>query len=176
MAYSQQHMTFQGIPIAGTLDSMIISLKSKGFNLDKCLEEYDAAIMNGNFAGKQAELYILRTHKSKQVWKIAVYFEENESWYSLKREYYEYKEAYKTKYGKPTDSFEYFVDPYYEGDGYELQALRLDKCTYLSVWELETGSIGVQLNDSGRLTLGYEDKINRELKNKEEKRSIIDDI
>lgn len=176
LMYAQEHMTFQGIPIDGSLDSMITKLEGKGFKLDKRADEYNAAIMTGIFAGKQADIYILATPKSKVVWKIAANFEKKDSWYSLKSDYKEYKEAYTTKYGKPSDSFEFFSKPYYEGDSYELQALRLDKCTYATFWELTSGTIAVKLASGSYLSLIYEDNINVTLKNKEEKNSVMDDI
>lgn len=176
MAYSQEHLTFQGIPIEGSLDSMITKLKAKGFKLDQVVEEHDAAIMTGNFTGKEANLYIFATPKTKVVWKIAATFEKKDSWYSLKSQYNEYKQAYTDKYGKPESHYEFFSDPYYEGDGYELQALRLEKCHYLSVWELNTGMIGINLQSGGNLSIGYEDNINTALQNKEEKSSVMDDI
>lgn len=176
LTYAQEHMTFQGIPIDGTLDSMITKLRAKGFKLDTRADEYNAAIMSGHFAGKQAELYILATPKSKVVWKIAANFDKNDSWYSLKADYKEYKEAYTTKYGKPSDSFEFFSKPYYEGDGYELQALRLDKCTYATFWKFDAGTIAVKLGSSGYVSLIYEDNTNVRIKEQEENNAVMDDI
>ena len=48
-------------------------------------------------------------------------------------------ELFTKKYGEPKDHFEFFSSPYYEGDGYELQALRKEKCNYISFWTLDKG-------------------------------------
>lgn len=175
LTYAQEHMTFQGIPIDGSLDSMITKLEGKGFKRDKHVYDDNTAIMTGTFTGKEGTLVICATPKTNVVWKIAVFFEKKDSWYSLESDYKEYKEAYTTKYGKPKKHYEFFSDPYYEGDGYELQACRLGKCHYLSIWELNTGTIGVNISN-GYLSLGYEDEQNRTLSENEEKNSVMDDI
>jgi hypothetical protein len=39
------------------------------------------------------------------------------------------------KYGDPTFSHELFEEPYYEGDGYEEQAIRVGKATFVTEWQ-----------------------------------------
>jgi hypothetical protein len=38
------------------------------------------------------------------------------------------------KYGVPSNDFEFFQNPYYDGDGYETQAIKLGKATFSSFW------------------------------------------
>lgn len=172
--HAQEHMTFKGIPIDGSLSSFVSQLKSKGFTHE--LTEGNIAMLKGDFAGKSdCIIGVLASKQSKKVWKVVVRFPEKTSWYSLKSEYRSFKESYTEKYGTPT-SYEYFSDPYYEGDGYELQALRLEKCTYASYYETDKGYISVEIDDSKCVTVMYEDAINVKIKNHEAEMSISEDI
>ena len=172
--FAQEHLDFRGVPLDGHIDGFISKMEELGYTLEKKVD--NAAIMSGKFTGKDVELYILSSPKTKTVWKVAALFEKATSWSSLKSSYLEYKELYTQKYGKPESSFEFFKDPYYEGDGYELQALRNEKCHYFTMYELEGGVVAVQLMSSGCLQLGYEDNINGVLRNAEKTSSALDEI
>ena len=172
--FSQEHMMFNGIPIDGKVEELVHKLEIKGYKLDQYLDGH--AIMTGTFAGKSATLYVLGTVKTKTAWKVSVDFGESNSWYSLKREYNDFKDLFTKKYGKPKTHYEFFSDPYYEGDGYELQALRRNKCHYLTIYDLDTGNIAINLSSSESLKLIYEDKINGVLKTQEETNQALDDI
>ena len=172
--FAQEHLDFRGVPIDGHLENFISKMEGLGYKLTKIVD--NAAIMSGKFTNKNAELIILASPKTKTVWKVAVSLDEAVSWSSLKSSYREYKELYTKKYGTPSNSFEYFKEPYYEGDGYELQALRKEKCTYMTYYELETGYVIVKMTSSGRISLGYEDKKNTDLDTAESTSSALDDI
>lgn len=172
--FAQEHMTFKGVSMDNSLSSFISQLKSKGFTLDAT--EDNVALLKGDFAGKSdCTIGIVATKQGKKVWKVVVYFPEETSWYSLKSEYKSFKSSYTEKYGSPK-SFERFDDPYYEGDGYELQALRLEKCTYKSYYNTSKGYISVGIDKSGCVTVAYEDAINVEIKRKEAEMSVSEDI
>lgn len=72
-------------------------------------------------------------------------------------------------------AFEFFSDPYYEGDGYEMQALRKDKCDYISYWEVENGIVSVKMGNSSMI-LSYEDSANSAIASKERENDIQDNI
>lgn len=171
--FAQEHLDFRGVPIDGHIDAFVSQMERLGYTVDKRID--NSAIMNGKFTGRDVELYIFSSPKTNTVWKVVLYFDKG-SWSSLKSSYFEYKGLYTQKYGKPTSSYEFFSDPYYEGDGYELQALRKEKCHYLSIYKLEIGSIAVQLSEYEQLKLVYEDNINCELKNIEQTSSALDEI
>ncbi len=154
----QQHASFKGVPIDGSLDAFVENMKLEGFTFDRMLE--DAAIMNGQFVGKQCEIYILATPKTKTVWKVVALLPKETSWHSLKSSYQSLKSSYVDKYGPPTNSFEFFSRPYYEGDGYEMTALHVEKCDYISFWKTSNSNMAVQMTKDGRISLGYEDIIN----------------
>jgi outer membrane protein assembly factor BamA len=167
-------MTFKGIPINGSLSSFVSNLKSKGFTLD--LIEDGLATLKGDFAGKSnCTIVVVATEQSNTVWKVVVFFPEKTSWYSLKSEYESFKESYTEKYGNP-ESYEFFSNPYYEGDGYELQALTSEKCRFVSYYQTDKGYITVEVHRSQCLLVSYEDAINVTIKIQEEEMRISEDI
>ncbi len=62
--------------------------------------------------------------------------------------YKDMKQTLTTKYGPPQQAFEFFSDPYYEGDGYEDQAIKLGKGHFGAFWDN-----GLQLNVTEKLNL-----------------------
>lgn len=171
---AQEHLDFRGIPINGHIDNFVTKMKSLGYTISS--KDGDAVIMKGKFTNRDAELFILSTPKTKTVYKVFVDFDKETSWNSLKSSYYEYKELYIKKYGTTENSYEFFSDPYYEGDGYELQALNKEKCTYATFFKTPKGIVVVKLTKYECLRLGYEDKINVELKDQEQTASALNEI
>lgn len=172
-AQKNDHLKFKNIPLDGSIDQFMNKMKNEGFSLIKTLET--GAVMEGKFVNNDCKIYILATPKTKKVWKVVAQLPANNTWNAAKAEYKEFKSQYQTKYGIPTDVYEYFSKPYYEGDGYELQALKKSKCTFVSFWELKEGSIFVELKENG-IRLGYEDKKNGVIKEKEDGDKIQSDI
>lgn len=175
-SFSQSsHIEFKGIPLDGQLSDFVSKLQKQGFTFNKYLRDY-VVIMEGVFAGKYATIYVLATPKSKIVWKVSANYDEKESWSSLKSDYSDMKELYTKKYGDPNEHFEFFSKPYYEGDGYELQALKKEKCTYISFYNIPFGNISVEITKFCKIQLSYEDEFNYKLKEKEEESSVLNDI
>ncbi|RHJ67655.1 hypothetical protein DW110_03190 [Phocaeicola plebeius] len=174
-AQDSQHLEFKGIPLDGKLSDFVSKLSKEGFTFKEYARDY-VAVLEGNFAGNYATIYILATPKSKTVWKATVNYNEKESWSSLKSDYSDMKELFTKKYGEPEKHYEFFSKPYYEGDGYELQALRKEKCHYISFYKLPLGAAIVEISQFGHIQIGYEDNINYELKKKEEESEALDDI
>lgn len=169
-----EHLEFKGIPIDGFIDSFIAKMEKEGFK--KVSQTSGGVIMTGNFVNKSCTVIVVSTPKTKSVWKVSVFLPEDASWYSLKSDYNYFKEQFNTKYGEPSNSFEFFSKPYYEGDGYELQALGKDKCTYATYWELEKGYVVVKIGTDGQIVFGYEDKINSNKSDGEKESNIQNDI
>lgn len=173
-AFSQNHLEFNGVSMNSEINSFTKKLESKGYELKEYIGSN--AIMEGTFTNHSAQLIILGTNKTKMVWKVSVKLASEFPWADLKNLYQDYKELYTKKYGKPHEHFEFFSKPYYEGDGYELQALKLGKCNYITFYKLETGYITVGLSEDGCLQLVYEDNINGELSTEERKSIVFEDI
>lgn len=106
-AQDSQHLEFKGIPLDGKLSDFVSKLSKEGFTFKEYARDY-VAVLEGNFAGNYATIYILATPKSKTVWKATVNYNEKESWSSLKSDYSDMKELFTKKYGEPEKHYEFF--------------------------------------------------------------------
>ena len=172
--FAQEHLDFRGVPIDGQLTDFLSKMEAMGYSVAS--KDDNVVTMKGKFTNRDAELFIIATPVTKVVWKVIVDFDKATSWESLKSSYFEYKNLYITKYGKPKNDFEYFKKPYYEGDGYELQALRKEKCTYATYFETPNGYVAVKLTSFECLRIAYEDNINSELDTREKTSSALNEI
>lgn len=149
---------FDGVLIDGKLDVFVNSFKAKGFTYKS---ESGVAILTGKVALKDAQIFVFTTPTSKIVWKIAVYMPEKTTWYGIKYDYFSYLELLTEKYGTPNDSYSSFLDPYYEGDGYEVSAIRGEKCFYEALWNnVSNMNISVSISKYMQVKFIYENAKN----------------
>ena len=133
--------------------------------------------MSGVFTGKEATIYVLFSPKTETVWKVGVTFsQDGNDWSTIKNNYLEYKQYYINKYGETHDDFNFFSSPYKENDGNEIQAIEEDKCHYSCYFELEEGSIAINISSYKNITISYEDAINLKKMELEKSSIIYDDI
>lgn len=171
---AQEHMTFKGVSMGCNITTFVSQLKAKGFTVN--YESDNGVVLEGDFAGKSnCKVYVFPTKQNKMVWKVAVRFPEQSSWYSIKSEYHTFKDSYTEKYGKP-ESYEFFSSPYEEGDGYEMTAIRVEKCYYVSFFTTEMGTITLEIDIDKCVQVSYEDSINTAIKSKEKEASVKEDI
>ncbi len=171
---SDEHLMFMGIPIDGEVVEFVSKLQQKGLNLINTDKEI--ATLNGNFAGENCEIYVIYSPTSSVVSLVTVFFPKNNSWSSIKSDFNQLKDDYTHKYGQPKNNYDFFIKPYYEGDGYEMQAIRNDKCRYVTVWNLEHGNIWLEIGDTEQVIVRYYDKTNEELRAEEKSKSVRNDI
>lgn len=174
LGISQNHLTFMGVEIDGTMTSFVEKMKTKGFTFIERID--DVTIMKGTFTNKPVDLYISQTPVTKKVSRVTVYYEKDETWSSIKYDYQKLVEAYKEKYTLDKE-FHFFSKPYYEGDGYEMQAVKLEKCHYVAFFKTESGStIFVKISEFKQITITYEDLLNTQLRKQESKDAVKNDI
>ncbi len=100
---------------------------------------------------------------------MVAYLDEDISWSSLKYTYMRFLEILTDKYGNPDGSNESFTTPYYEGDGYELSAVGLDKVNYSAYWLNKSAmNLGVEISTFKQVKLTYENKELMSLKRTEQ--------
>jgi hypothetical protein len=174
LLFAQEHMEFRGIPIDGNVSDFVSKMKGIGYTLDEV--DGDITIMNGKFTGKDASIYIISSPKTKIVCRVTVYFEKQTSWSSIKSLYENYKELLEQKYKVKPKAYEYFKKPYEEGDGYEMQAVRLDKCVFSSFYETPQGYIALSISKTERISIAYEDEINIEIRSKEKESNTLEEL
>lgn len=151
-------------------------MKNEGYTIAEKTD--NLVLMNGKFADNNgAEIIIVATPQSGIVWQVIVLMDKSSSWKTLKSDYFKYKELFNKKYSSyPFKEYEFFSDPYSEGDGFENQALRHDKCTYFSYWKLPEGDISVSISKTEKIKFTYEDKIGSDLDTKEKEENTLSDI
>jgi len=158
-AFSQQ---FNGVNISGDLPTAINSFKEKGYSTSKFIT--NGVIMNGKVGNTEIELFLLTTPKSKKLYKATVYLPTKETWYAIKQNYLDYLEVLTTKYGTPHQSYDFFSKPYFEGDGYEMSALKLEKCTYSAFWlNVDNTSIVIQISKYNQVMISYQNDANQKI-------------
>lgn len=172
----ENHLTFKGIPIDGSVESFAAKLKQDGYT-EEYISDNGTIVLKGQFANEDCGIFLLPTPQTKTIWKVAVIFDKKyTSWSSIKTDFNEFKDLFVKKYGKLTHDYHFFSSPYYEGDGYEMSALELDKCRYWASFTMPEGYISIKLISPGQIALGYEDKVNSALETKESEKRALDDI
>ena len=162
--FAQSHLNFEGIPITGQVDNFVTKLNAKGY--ERTGETREFVYMKGTFMDKEVKLTVVYTPLTKAVWKVLVEFGVESCWSSLKESYFRYKDIYARKYGEPL-SVECFSGEYYDGHGYELEALSYGECSYTSSYDTLNGLIRLEMFDSGCIWIHYIDNAGAALMNNE---------
>lgn len=169
-----EHLKFRDIDIDGHITEFISKLEKLGYSIQ--VNSDDTVMLKGSFIGRECDIFVQFSSKTKIVYGVMIHLPIEKSWYSFKREYQSVKEKVIQKYGKPRAIIESFKKPYYDGSGCEIQALKNGECVYLSVWDVKNGSIVLQIIAAGYLYIGYWDSSNKEVYEKKEKDIISSDL
>ena len=171
-----EHFKFKGIEIKGSIDSFANSLAKQGYTI-KSHNDADTRILTGKFANRECTIALLGTPNTNTIWKVVVMFDkEYSSWYSIKSDFESLKSSFISKYGTPSGDYHFFSYPYEEGDGYEMTAIRADKCTYAAFFNLSHGSISIKISKFKSINICYEDELGSQIFSKEKSSIISNDI
>ena len=174
--YSQEHLKFKGIPIDGTVDPFVRKLVDSGCQILIAGGKNESTFLKGEFVNKQCTIAVAGTQKTNTVCSIIVFLPTETNWSNIKNDYLKLKQQFQQKYGIG-ESDEYFSEPYCDGDGREMRALELNKCTYKTLFFADEGTILFVINPSIKaISICYGDRINMELREKEETEIIHNDI
>lgn len=153
---------FLGVKVGGTRQECIKKFVAKGFIIQKGTTNV-VTMLKGYAGNMPVELFITNTQISKKVLRFTVYLPKESSWSVLKETYNTFLSVLTSKYGEPNSSYANFVDPYYEGDGYEMSAIELDKCNYSAFWD----NISIDISKYKQVRFYYENPINVALSEQE---------
>lgn len=173
---AQEHLTFKGVPINGTLKQYTAAMVKAGFKSEGTTSD-GIAILSGDFAGYKGCIIGVSTLSSCDVVnRIAVLFPEKDTWSTLVYDYEHLKSMLTTKYGEPDFNREEFTT-YTGGDsGLKMHALNDDEVIWFTGWTTELGDIELSLvggsYGKGHARLMYYDKANSDAVNQ----SAIDDL
>lgn len=173
-ANAQEKLSFMGVPVDGQVVTFVEKLKAKGLTIEK--KEDIAYKLKGKFAGTNVdEVYVFYTPKSHLVSKVVVYFPKETTWSDLKNNYLRLKKNYDIKYKSDKD-YSFFLSPYDEGDGYEMTAVRVDKCRYAKFYTVGDDGIMIEITKYCQVKCVYENNKNTSQMTIEKESSIQDDI
>ena len=163
------HLTFKGIPINGPLEKVRAKIIKAGF-------EPNGESLVGRFAGLKVCVYVGGVENMALAYSVIAVSEQESSWVSLKRTFFNVRELYLKKYGEPTFDIQSFVEPYAEGDGDELEATELQKCFYNSKFSVPGGEVSIIIKNRS-VMFYFVDAINKKIaeENEEEIEDDFDD-
>lgn len=171
---AQEHLSFKGIPIEGSLSSFCQKLKAKGFV--SIGQDNNLTLFSGDFTGRKATIGVTSTDDGKDVFAVIVFFDPSDEWNTLVNTYDYYKDLYTRKYGKPQISRE--KNPAHSNSNTALMMeVYQGTVVYGSSWEVTGGDIQISIEKSsgiyeGMVIIRYRDSQN--VKNKIQ--NDLDDI
>lgn len=163
---AQEHLSFKGIPIEGSMTEFCQKLKFKGFtSIDR---ENNITLFSGDFTGRQATVGVTATDDGKNVFAVVVLFDPSGEWNTLVNTYDYYKDLYSRKYGKPTISKEN-NSVHLDSNTALMAEVHQGTVVYGSVWEVTGGDIQLSIEKSsgvyeGMVMIRYRDFQNVEAK------------
>jgi hypothetical protein len=167
--------TFMGLPLSGSMKNFHEAFIRKGFVVSQ--EVTDAKFYKGQLGGTNIEVLVLCTPKTKQVAKAVIFFPEIDNFYQLEMDFDKKKKILEEKYGKAEDCYEYFVTPYYRGDGYEMTAISTEKYINSCFWKgIDNLTIAQDIYYTGCVRYIYENDTNMTLLQTEKKQGISDGL
>lgn len=163
---AQEHLSFKGIPIEGSMTAFCQKLKAKGFT--SIGSENNLTLFTGDFTGRNATVGVTATDDGKDVFAVVVLFDPSGEWNALINTYDYYKDLYTRKYGKPSISKE--KNPALSDSNTALMAeVHQGTVVYGSAWEITGGDIQLSIEKSsgvykGMVMIRYRDSQNVEAK------------
>lgn len=163
---AQEHLSFKGIPIEGSMTAFCQKLKAKGFT--SIGRDNNITLFTGDFTGRKATVGVTASDDGKNVFAVALFFDPSEEWNTLVNTYDYYKDLYTRKYGDPTISKE--NNPAHSDSNTALMAeVHEGRAVYGSLWEVEGGEIQLSIEKSsgvyeGIVMIRYRDSQNIETK------------
>lgn len=171
---AQEHLSFKGIPIEGSMTTFCQKLKAKGFT--SIGRDNNITLFTGDFTGRKATVGVTATDDGKNVFAVVVLFDPSGEWNTLVNTYDYYKNLYTRKYGDPTISKE--NNPAHSDSNTALMAeVYQGTVVYGSAWEVTGGDIQLSIEKTsgiyeGMVMIRYRDSQNVEAKIKND----LDDI
>ena len=163
--FAQEHLTFKGIPISGSITTFCQKLKAKGFV--QIGSEGNTRLFKGDFTGRPATVGVTAADNAHDVYIVAVFFDGSDSWNSLVNTYEHYKDLYIEKYGIPTQCIENNPSSY-NSNMLLMHELFQGRVTYACIFEAPGGDIQISIekgnNNDGYVLIKYQDAQNVKIK------------
>ncbi len=152
LAFAQEHLTFKGIPITGSMTAFCQKLRDKGFT--QIGKDKNTTLFTGDFTGRKATVGTAAADNGKDVFAVAVFLEESDSWNTLVDTYNYYKGLYVEKYGEPTQCVE--ENPSInESNVSRMHEVYEGTATYGSIFEAKGDKIQLSIEKGSGIYTGY---------------------
>lgn len=161
MAQTQQHLTFKGVPMTGTLQEFTDAMVKTG--LVFLGSEKGLSALAGDFAGFSGCIIGVETLPGFDVVnKITVLLPEKEEWSDLYKDYDKLKAMLTAKYGNPSYKAEKF-DDLSDYDYQKMMLLSTGDCEWRTLFSPDLGDIELKImggsrSSTGQVCLTYHDR------------------
>ena len=100
---AQDHLSFKGIPIAGSMEDFCQKLSNKGFV--ELGSDGNTTLFTGDFTGREATIGVNSDDDGENVYSVVVLFDPSGEWNVLVNTYNYYKDLYTRKYGNDCQTY-----------------------------------------------------------------------
>lgn len=174
---AQEHLSFKGVPIDGTLKQYTAAMVKAGFKSEGTTSN-GIALLIGDFAGYKDCIVGVSTLSSCDVVnRISVLFPEKDTWSTLLYDYENLKELLTVKYGEPDYNVEMFTNYHGNDSRLKMYAINDREIEWYTIFSTELGEIELTLvggtyDYQARVRLSYTDKANSETV----RQNVLDDL
>lgn len=175
--YAQQHLSFKGVPINGSLQEYTNAMVKAGFHYEGTQD--GISLLSGDFAGYKNCIIGVSTLKNLDVVShIAVLFPDKDTWSAVLGDYEMLKSLLTEKYGMPSNNKEKFTAYIADYDNsFVMHALKDGEYEWYTIFSTELGDIELSIiagagYQKGAVRLSYYDKAN----SAKVRSSAIDDL
>lgn len=174
---AQEHLSFKGVPIDGTLKQYTAAMVKAGFKSEGTTSN-GIALLIGDFAGYKDCIVGVSTLSSCDVVnRISVLFPEKDTWSTLLYDYENLKELLTVKYGEPDYNVEMFTNYHGNDSRLKMYAINDREIEWYTIFSTELGEIELTLvggtyDYQARVRLSYTDKENSETV----RQNVLDDL
>ncbi|GEM_PF-861744 len=148
--------TFAGMPWGSTSSAVKAALQQNGYEFVTVDKDGDYNF-KGTVLGYPAHVYVFMDPKGRAT-KVMVVLKTPSS--DATSVYQRMLGLLIEKYGDPDKSLAFFESPYYDGDGYEEQAIAIGKGHFIAMWGYSKGDsnndLAIMIDKDLDVTIGYE--------------------
>jgi len=143
MMAQEEHLSFKGVPIDGTLKQYTAAMVKAGFTSEGTQD--GLSILSGDFAGFKGCILGVATQKNCDVVnRIVVIFPEKDTWSALMGDYEHLKDLLTEKYGEPSENMESFTG-YVHSDNSKIYAVNNGEIEWYTIFSTDLGDIELTL-------------------------------
>ena len=172
--FAQEHLSFKGIPITGSMTDFCNILCKKGFTIIE--SENNITMFIGEFTGRNSTVLVGATEDGESVYGVTVLFDVSGEWKVLTKTYDYYKEIYTRKYGE-TSFCQEKNSAYLESNSALMAEVDKGTAVWTSQWQPTGGTIELSIEKSdeifkGMVVIRYRDAKNIEAKKQRDMEDI----